>query len=213
MPLFTYNAKNFQGEERKGEMEAQSVMDVAQQLRKDSFVLTFAEEVIKNEKPKFAAFQKSLDFLQRVTLADKMMFSRNLAVLVGAGVSLNRALDILAKETENQRFKKILLTISDRVRTGKSFSDALEEFSNVFEEIFTGMVRVGETGGNLEEVLRLLASHFEKEHDLQSKVKGAMTYPAVVVAVRIIVGALMMTFVIPKLTKIFVDLNVELPLS
>ncbi len=213
MPLFTYSAKNFKGEEKTGELEAVDTLDVAGQLRKDGYVLTFAEEVLKTEKPKFALLKISFDFLQRITLADKMIFSRNLAVLVGAGVSLNRALDILAKEMEKERFKKTILTVSERVRTGKSFSDALEEFPAVFEEIYTSMIRVGETGGNLEEVLKLLALHYEKEHDLRSKVQGAMIYPAVVVVIMFLVGAMMMIFVIPKLTKIFVDLGVELPFS
>lgn len=213
MPLFTYTAKNFHGEERNGELDAADVMDVAAQLRKDGYVLTFAEEVVKKAKPRAAFLQKGLDFLQRVTLADKMIFSRNLAILVGAGISLNRALDILAKETEKERFKKIILTVSERVRAGKAFSDSLEEYPGVFEEIYTSMVRVGETGGSLEMVLRLLATHYEKEHDLRSKVQGAMMYPAVVVSVMVLIGIFMMTFVVPKLMQIFEEMDVALPFT
>ena len=213
MPLFSYNAKNYRGETTTGELEAASVMAVAEQLRKDGYVLTFAEEAVKTAKPKLAFLQKSFDFLQRVSISDKMIFSRNLAVLIGAGVSLNRAIDILAKETEGTLFKKILLTVAERVRGGKSFSESLEEFPDAFEEIYTNMVRAGETGGNLESTLRLLAVHYEKEHELRSKVSGAMVYPAVVIAVMIIVGALMMTFVIPNLTRIFIELNVPLPFT
>jgi type IV pilus assembly protein PilC len=214
MPQYTYTAKNFQGETKTGELEAANVADVAQQLHKDGFVLTFAEETAKQAAGrKFAFLDTILNVLNRVKLSDKMVFSRNLAILVGAGVSLNRALEILAKETENERFKEIILTVAERVRGGKPFSEALEEFPGVFEEIYTSMVRVGETGGNLEEVLKLLAVHYEKEHDLRSKVQGAMVYPAVIVCVMIGVGFVVMAFVIPKLTQVFVEMNVELPLS
>lgn len=142
-----------------------------------------------------------------------MMFCRNLSILVGAGISLNRALDILSKETEKEKLKRTILSISESIRAGKPFSDSLEEFPAVFDELFTNMVRVGETGGNLEEVLRLLATHYEKENDLRGKVVGALVYPAVVVSVMLIIGALMMVFVIPKLTKIFEDMNATLPLT
>ena len=80
MPLFSYNAKNYRGETTTGELEAASVMAVAEQLRKDGYVLTFAEEAVKTAKPKLAFLQKSFDFLQRVSISDKMVFSRNLAV-------------------------------------------------------------------------------------------------------------------------------------
>ena len=212
MPVFSYVAKNFKGETKSGELEAADKITLVQELRKDGFVLTFAEELVK-KPPRFAALGKSFNFLQRISLPDKMMFCRNISVLVGAGVALNRSLEILAKETEKDKFKRIILTVSERIRAGKSFSDSLEEFPDVFDELFTGMVRVGETGGNLEEVLKLLALHYEKENDLRGKVVGALVYPAVVVGVMLLIGALMMIFVIPKLTKIFEDMNASLPLT
>lgn len=212
MPLFSYRAKSFTGEIRSGQIEVPDKTTLAQELHKDGYVLTFAEELAPKTS-RLALFAVSFDFLQRISLADKMMFCRNLAILAGAGVSLNRALDILAQETEKQKFKRIIRTVSDEVRAGRAFSESLEKFPRVFDDLFTNMVRVGETGGNLEEVLQLLAAHYEKEHELRGRVIGALVYPLVIVCVMIIIGFVMMIFVIPKLTKIFEDLNAELPFT
>ena len=105
-----------------------------------------------------------------------------------------------------------MAVIQEGVQAGSPFSDSLARFPGIFNELFVNMVRVGETGGNLEEVLIILANQLEKEHDLLRKVRGALVYPAVILVAMLGIGVVMMIFVVPQITKIFADMNVELPL-
>jgi len=131
--------------------------------------------------------------------------------MVASGLTVSRAINNLALQTENKVFKKVLLDIFEEVQGGKSLSDSMAKYPNVFGELFVNMVRVGETAGNLDEVLKIVAVQLEKEHDLKSKVKGAMIYPGVILTVMIVIGYIMLTFVLPKLMGVFKDMNAELP--
>ncbi len=215
MPNFIYSAKDKDGQTKAGHTQAASQHELAAILRSQGLVLISAdiagsEQSIKKWKNFFKTLSSKWGW---VSLVDKMVFSRHLAVMVDAGLSLNQALKILSEQNKNPKFKKIIDQIETNVRQGKSFSDSLAQYPKTFNGIYVNMVKVGETSGNLSEVLKLLAQQMKKDHELISRVRGAMIYPAVIVTAMIGIGTLMMIMVVPKLTEIFTEMNIELPLS
>jgi type IV pilus assembly protein PilC len=133
--------------------------------------------------------------------------------MISSGLPLSRAIKNISLQTKKKKFASILNEIYISVQEGNSFADSLAKYPGIFDDLFTNMVRVGETSGNLDEVLNILALQLEKEHDLKSKIKGAMTYPAVILVVMIAIAILMLTYILPKLTGVFTDMKVELPAS
>ncbi len=208
MPKFFYTAKNTAtGETSGGELEAKDEKTLAQDLRAQGMLLTsFKEEAVTS-----AIQIKFFDRFNRVPLKEKMTFTRNLAVMVSSGLTISRAVHNLSLQTGNKMFKKILESVNDDLQAGKTLSEGLGRYPNVFNELFVNMVYVGEISGNLEEVLGVLALQLEKENDLLSKVRGALIYPAVIVSVMIAIGILMLTYILPKITGVFKDMDVELP--
>ncbi len=148
----------------------------------------------------------------RVPLKEKLFFVQNLGLMLKSGISLSIALATLAKQTPNKRFADILLKVSHKVEQGNTFADSMQIDSKVFGEMFISMVEAGELSGKLEEVLEQLYIQMKKEHALLSKVKGAMTYPAVIIMAMLGIGTFMMVFIVPKITGMFAEMDVELPL-
>jgi type IV pilus assembly protein PilC len=209
MPKYIYTAKSFTGETKGGEATAQDEKNLAQQLRGEGFLVTSISLVKEDDSNNVSV--KFFDRFKSVPLKEKMVFARNLSIMVASGLTVSRAVSNLAVQTENKTFKKILLDIYDEIQGGKSLSEGLAKFPGIFGELFINMVRVGETAGNLDEVLNIVAVQLEKEHDLKSKVKGAMIYPAVILVVMFVIGIIMLTFVLPKLLSVFKDNGSELP--
>lgn len=209
MPKFIYTAKGYNGETKGGEIVAQDEKNLAQQLRSEGFLVTSITQAEEEEKGKSSV--GFLDQFESVPLKEKMIFARNLGVMFASGLTVSRSVNNLAMQTQNKRFRKILLDIHEEIQAGKSLSEGLAKHLNVFGELFVNMVSVGETAGNLDEVLKIIAVQLEKEHELKSKVKGAMVYPAVILTVMIVIGIIMLTFVLPKLTAVFKDMGTELP--
>lgn len=209
MPKYIYTAKSFTGETKGGEATAQDEKNLAQQLRGEGFLVT-SISLVKEEDSNSVSV-KFFDRFKSVPLKEKMVFARNLSIMVASGLTVSRAVSNLAVQTENKTFKKILLEIYDEIQGGKSLSEGLAKFPGIFGELFINMVRVGETAGNLDEVLNIVAVQLEKEHDLKSKVKGAMIYPAVILVVMFVIGIIMLTFVLPKLLSVFKDTGAQLP--
>jgi type IV pilus assembly protein PilC len=208
MPKYIYTAKGYSGETKGGEIAAKDEKSLAQQMRSEGFVLTSVKLI---EEQQAGVEVKFLDRFQTVPLKEKMMFARNLGIMVASGLPTPRAVNNLAKQTRNKRFQKILSDIFEEVQAGKSLSEGLAKYPGVFGELFINMVKVGEIGGNLEEVLDIVATQLEKEHDIVSKVRGAMIYPAVILTVMAGIGVIMLTYVLPKLLGVFKDMNAELP--
>jgi type IV pilus assembly protein PilC len=209
MPKFIFTAKSYSGETKGGEVVAQNEQMLAQQLRGEGFLVTsivpVAEERTGGPSVKF------LDRFQSIPLKEKMVFARNLSVMIASGLTVSRAINNLSLQTSNKRFQKILKDIYDEIQAGKALSEGLGKYPNVFGELFINMVKVGEAAGNLDEVLKIVSVQLDKEHDLKSKVKGAMVYPAVILSVMFVIGIVMMVFVIPKLLGVFKDMNAQLP--
>ena len=214
MPKFLYTARAVDGEIRSGSQEAKDREDLAHILRTQGIVMTSANEegsvttigalgkMVRGAKP-----------FRGVSLVDKIMFTRNLAVMIGAGLALNKALSVLEEQAENQKLKAIIAEVANNVQAGKSFSECIGAHPDAFSDLYVNMVRIGETAGNLEEVLNGLADQMKKDHDIVSRVRGALMYPAVIFVVMLIVGYLMMVLVVPKLAATFLDIGAELPAS
>ena len=208
MAKFLYTAKSIaDGSASSGEANAKDERELASDLRANGLLLTSAREVGEESEVKI----KFLDRFMSVPLKEKMVFARNLAVMISSGLVVARAIKSLSLQTKNKTFRKILTDVHGEVQAGKSLSESLAKYPSVFSELFTNMVYVGEVSGNLESVLDVLALQLEKEHDLRSKVKGAMTYPAVIVVAMVGIGILMLTYILPKITGVFKDMDVELP--
>ncbi len=148
----------------------------------------------------------------RVPAKEKLFFLQHLGIMLKAGISLSDALNTLAKQTDNKLFKKILIDIAQRVEKGASFTDSLKRYEKIFGELFINMVEAGEISGKLEDVLRQLYVQTKKNYELKSKVKGALTYPTVVIIAMLGIGSFMIVFVVPKITAMFKEFNTELPL-
>jgi type IV pilus assembly protein PilC len=209
MPQFKFIAKNSRGEIKSGDMEEKSKRGVVENLRAEGFFVTTIEE---KEGSKKTDGEPGFSFFSKVSLKDKMMFARHLGVMLSSGLSLPKALRVISNQTKNKKFREILSNLENDIKTGNSLADSIGEYP-VFDELSVNMIRVGEAGGNMEEVLGLLADQLEKEHNLLNKVRGAMYYPSVILMVMIGVGIAMMIYVVPKLTTVFSDISSTLPLS
>lgn len=208
MSKYLYTAKNVSGTPRSGEMDAVNERDLAKQLRGDGFIVTSIEHVENKEKK---VHIKIMDRLNGVTLKDKLFFTRNLSVMVASGLTIARALSNLSVQTQNKHFREVLENIYKDVQKGVTFSDSLAKYPAIFNDLFVNMVRVGEIGGTLDDSLDIITVQMEKEHELKSKVRGAMIYPAVIVFAMMIVGVIMLTYILPQILGVFGDMDVELP--
>ena len=213
MPTYLYIAKTKKGENKAGALEAINKHELAAILRQQDLVLISAETTAQKEKAGRFNLKDFLQRIGRISLVEKMIFSRHLSIMIKAGLSLNQALRVLAEQTKNPKFKKIISRVEEGLRRGQPLSDCLAKEPKVFNELYINMVRVGETSGNLDKVLKILAEQMRKDHELISRVRGAMMYPAVIVTAMIGIGILMMIMVVPKLTEVFTEFNMELPLS
>ncbi|MDD2766210.1 MAG: type II secretion system F family protein [Candidatus Moranbacteria bacterium] len=208
MSKFFYTAKNITtGESSGGELEAKDEKSLAQELRSQGLLLT-SHKALEEEKTLNIKF---FDRFSTVPLKEKMVFTRNLSVMVSSGLTVSRAVQNLSIQTSNARFKGVLTSVYDDVQAGRTLSEGLARFPSVFDELFVNMVSVGEMSGNLEEILDILALQLEKEQDLSSKVKGALIYPAVIVVAMVGISILMLTYILPKITGVFKDMDVTLP--
>ena len=209
MPKYFYTAQSQTGESKSGIMEAKDKHQLSRILRQEGLILIRAELEEKAAKKKFEISLPSFG----VSLTEKIFFTRNLRVMIKAGLSLPRALETLANQTKNQKFKKALFNIRDEVVKGKNFSEILTKHPSIFSELFQNMVRVGEESGTLEDVLKVLSQQMEREYELKSKIKGAMIYPAVIILAMLGIGILMLIVVVPKLAETFKELKIELPMT
>lgn len=212
MPVYLYTAIDGAGEKIEGSETAENETQLAKILHEKGYLLTKAKT--DDGKKKRSAFSfSSFQNFRGVSITDKLMFTRNLQVMVEAGIPLPRALEVLAQQTEKRRFKTVLLEVQKMVVEGKTFSEALAEYPKIFSDLFVNMVKVGEESGTLDTVIEQLMLQLEQEHEVKSKVMGALLYPAVILTAMTGIGALMLIVVVPQLAKVFDELGVELPLT
>lgn len=207
--LYVYRARNGSGKVVKGKLHAVSESAAVQSV--SSLGLT-PLSVQNNES--LGLLNRELEFGRgsRPKLDDLAIATKQLSVMIGAGLPLLRALEIIAQQTENQRLARAFGEVRREVGQGSSFSAALERRHDVFPKLMVNMVRVGEAGGFLDEALASVSGNFESELKLQQKVKGAMAYPVVVLIVAILSVIAMLLFVVPTFEGLFARLGSELPL-
>ena len=206
MPTFSFKAKNLSGAEIGGLREASDRFDLASALRHEGYFL-----LTQREEKTLTPFFKISHLLGRVSVQEKMVFAKNLAVMIGAGVSLVKALNVLSRQTNNKTWKTAVENLEQDLKKGRTLSQAMEARPKIFSQLFRSMVKAGETSGKLEEALGLIAQQLERDYDLMRKVKSALVYPAIIVLAMVAIGALMMIYVVPTLISTFRELDVELP--
>jgi len=206
MPLYNFTAKALSGETNKGKRQAESRKILAQALKQEGYFLISA----RIESP-ISKFENYLPKIRYVALKEKLLATRNLQVMIAAGVSLPRTLEILSKQTKSKYFKECLGEMREMILKGTSFSQAIVQFPKIFPEIYASMVKVGEKTGELDKVLGILAQQLERDYRLRSRVKGAMTYPIVIISVMLLIGTIMIIKVVPQISKTFDELEIELP--
>jgi type IV pilus assembly protein PilC len=205
MPVYTWKGKTRQGTVTKGEMEAGTVEAVEAQLRGQ--MLT---PVSVKAKPK--DISEYIGFLkQKITTKDLVIFTRQFATMIDAGLPLVQCLKILGDQQENPTFKKIIVEVRNDVEQGSTFADALSKHPKPFDALFCNLVAAGEVGGILDTILNRLAVYLEKADALARKVKGAMVYPTTVLVVAVGVVVLLLVKVIPTFEKMFADFGSDLP--
>jgi type IV pilus assembly protein PilC len=207
MPLFEYTARNSaNGQIQKGQVDVKSREEVSAYLRKNRMML-----VSVREAPKKMTLGGGLG-KARVKIRDIVIFTRQFATMINAGLPLVQSLTILAEQTENKSLKEVTKAVVHDVESGNTLADAFAKHPNAFSSLYVNMVAAGEAGGILDTILIRLATFLEKSDALIRKVKGAMIYPAVIFSVAIIAIAVLLIFVIPTFQSMFASVNMELPL-
>src|SRR5919107_1829207 len=205
MALYTYRALDNEGEIVQDKAEGSGTMAVAHELRQQGLLVIDVKEQSAGQKD-------ILESLKRIKLGDLVVFSRQLATMINAGLPIVRALYVLSEQTENPKLKDVVVAVRKDVEAGSSLSESLEKHPEVFSRLYVEMVKAGEIGGILDGVLLRLADQLERDQDLRRKVKSAMTYPIVVLILAILAASFMLIFIVPVFATMFEDLGGTLPL-
>ena len=205
MPVYVWKGKNSYGEKRKGDIEAVNEAAALGQLKR----LRIENPKIK-EKPK-DLFENIAIFQPKVTGKDIVIFTRQMSTMIDAGLPLVQCLQILAKQQENSTFKRVLTEVQNDVESGTTLADAMRKHPKVFDNLYSNMIEAGELGGILDTILSRLAVFKEKAMALQKKIKGAMTYPVICLAIALIILVVILVFVVPVFDKMFQDFGSTLP--
>ncbi len=204
--IFEYKAIQKDGKMTEGSREAVDSPALARTLKEEGIVLISAHEKRKGPKGFSLSFRT-------FKMTEKIAFARNLGSMLDAGLSLSRAIEVIARQTKNTKTKAVIVDLNEKIKAGGSLSSALESYPKIFNSLFTSMVRAGEESGNLSESFANVAGQLEKNYQLAKKVKGAMVYPGVIISAMGLVGFFMLTYIVPTLSKTFKELNVDLPAS
>lgn len=205
MPIFVYKAKNRAGRRVKGDFDAPNI-DLALMALKNKGLTDI------KIKPKPKDLLEGTFLEGKVTTRDMVIFSRQFATLINAGVPMLQALQVMCEQTENNKLRRKLYQVRNEVEAGSSLYAALSKHKDVFDDLYLNMVQAGEAGGVLDEVLLRLSEYIEKAAKLKAKVKGALVYPGVVVTVAVAVVAIILIYVIPTFEEMFADMGGALPL-
>lgn len=204
---YAYKVRDAQGRFTEGKVEAASEAAVVDKLRAMGYVPL-------QVRPANVGMQREikLGFKKRIKPRDLAVFARQFATMIDAGLTMLRALTIMAEQVENPELRKVLRVVKQDVEAGHSLSSAFGKWPRVFPPLMTSMAKAGEAGGFLDTAMRQIADNFEAEVKLRSKIKAALTYPTVVFILAIVMCIALLIFVVPVFQKMFEDLGGELPL-
>lgn len=207
---FKYKATDKEGEIVEGMMPAHDKFDLNRILRDQGLTLLLAEAPGES---KLKDLLRKIKNFGTVSTHEKIIFARNLASMIDAGLALSRALGVIKRQARNKKLKEVITAIDESIKAGDSLNIALSRFPKVFSPLFVSMVSAGEESGNIVESLNIVADQMDKSYSLTKKIRGALIYPGVIVSVMIIIGIFMLIFVVPTLTATFADIGVDLPAS
>ncbi len=210
MAVFAYEGKTAQGETRKGKIDAVDQASARNKLREMRISATSVTESksaldLQINIPLPAFLKPS------VSLRDLVIFSRQFATMIDSGLPLVQCLDILSSQSESQTMRDQLKVVKEKVESGNTFAEALKTYPQTFDDLYVNLVAAGEVGGMLDTIMNRLAAYLEKNQKLIRQVKGAMTYPIVVLAVAGVVIAILLTKVVPTFEDMFADFGAALP--
>ncbi|HEV2180902.1 MAG TPA: type II secretion system F family protein [Gemmatimonadaceae bacterium] len=200
MPTFAYTARTLGGELKTATMDAASRDEVVAQLRRQKLIVVKIDE------------EKAKKRLGRIKTRDIVIFTRQFATMINAGLPLVQALDILSRQSENKALQDVTRQVVYDVESGHTVADALRRHPKAFTDLYVNMVAAGEAGGILDTILLRLATFLEKNDALVGKVKSAMIYPAVIMSVAVVAIVVLLIFVIPVFQNMFASVNLSLPL-
>ncbi|MBU0671104.1 MAG: type II secretion system F family protein [Patescibacteria group bacterium] len=211
---YIYTASSKKGDIKKGAVQAASKEEAKKMVEEEGLMPITIHA--KGEKTELQAKEKkginiSLSF-GRVSTVEKVLFAKNMAVMIKAGLSLKEALEVVYDQAKG-KFKKVLGEIIGNVEAGKNLAESMEKYPKIFPNYFTSIIRVSEESGTLEENMAYLAEHMEADMALKRKIRSAMMYPGFVIGATVILGLTLGIFVLPKVTKLFESMDAELPIT
>ena len=205
MPIFLWQAETKKGESKKGEIDAADEAAVRGQLRRQGF-----KSITVKKKPK-DLFENIAFFQEKVTEKNVVVFCRIFSTMINAGLPLIQCLDLLGRQEENKTFSKVIGSIRADIEGGSTLTDALKKFPKIFDDLFVNLVAAGESGGILDVILSRLSGYMEKAMKLKGQVKGAMSYPIIVLVIATAIVAGLLIFVVPTFQKMFEGMGGALP--
>jgi type IV pilus assembly protein PilC len=205
MPIFLWQAETKKGESKKGEIDAADEAAVRGQLRRQGF-----KSITVKKKPK-DLFENIAFFQEKITEKNVVVFCRIFATMINAGLPLIQCLDLLGRQEENKTFSKVIWSIKADIEGGSTLTDALKKFPKIFDDLFVNLVAAGESGGILDVILQRLSGYMEKAMKLKGQVKGAMSYPIIVLVIATAIVAGLLIFVVPTFQKMFEGMGGALP--
>jgi len=215
MAIFNYLTKDSEGKRKEGEIRADSLDTAIQKLSANGQMVISLKEVDDTFDflgPFIDEIQLSIEKAKnRIPLSNIVFFTRQLATMFSAGLTLERAIQSLGVEEKHKKFKKVLNTVSDNIRKGLNLSESLSRHPGVFNTLFVAMVKAGEVSGNLNEILEQLSSYLENLDDTRRKVKSAMNYPIFMILFLIAMLMVMLLVIIPKFSQVYAQLGAGLP--
>lgn len=206
MSTFVFKAKRSNGEIYKGERDAKDRFELYKILKESG-----DQAISVKEKSGGISFNISFNLFNSIKMMEKITFSKNLGSMISAGLAISRALSVMENQNKNKKVKKIIGSLRDEISSGKTLSESMENYKNMFSPLVISMVKAGEQSGMLAEALKVVSTQMEKSYQLQKRIKGALMYPSVVFSAMIIIGIIMLTYIVPTLMKTFKELNLALP--
>ena len=210
MPTFVYEVRDATGQLRRDTIEAQNVRVATARLQEQKMTV-----ISIKEKASGSGTEGLAGLLQRMRKVNEQaltVFSRQFATMINAGLAMVRCLDILSEQTEDKKLQQVLIQVRRDVEGGSTLSNALGKHPNVFSQLYISMVKAGEMGGVLDEVLERLAGFMEKDFTLKKKVKSALTYPVVILVMALGIVFFLVTYILPTFVTLFEGMSLKLPL-
>lgn len=207
MKKFKYFARNQEGKEMKGVVEARDASAVADVLHDRGLIVVDVKEEMKFDLERLNEIN-----IGGVPMQDKVVFMRQLATMISAGLAITKALEILKQQATNPYFQRVLIDVLESVQGGMSLAESFRNQSeDVFDDITLNLIQAGEESGNLDKILERLATEMEEQKSMGAKIKSAMIYPAIILIVIVAVIIIMMVVLVPSMTEVYSEFGAELP--